>query len=86
VEEPARVEEPRAQPAAVEPQRASVARVDPKEILSSAGLQMVETDRSKAIQPAPEPEPIQLGRPRRERPAPAATEEVSLVQVETRNK
>jgi hypothetical protein len=70
----------------VETPRVNVPRVDPKEILSSAGLQMVETDRSKARQPAPEPEPTQLGRPRREKSAPAAAEEISLVQVETRNK
>jgi hypothetical protein len=59
--------------------------VDPKEILAGAGLQMVETDSSKARQPAPEPERIQLGRPRREKPAiqPASEE---LVQVETRDK
>jgi len=60
-------------------------RVDPKELLSNAGLQMVETDSSKARQPAPEPEPVQLGRPRRAKPA-AAAAETELVQVETRNK
>lgn len=59
-------------------------RVDPRELLSGAGLQMVETDSSKARQPAPEPEPVQLGRPRREKPAPAVAEETELVQVETR--
>jgi hypothetical protein len=59
--------------------------VDPKELLSSSGLQMVETDASKFVPVAPEPEPVRLGRPRRERPAvPAASEE--LVQVETREK
>lgn len=77
-----RVEEPR-----VEGGRAEEPRMEPKidarEALSSAGLMMVETDRSKA-QPQPEPEtPIHLGRPRRERPkAPAQDDE--LVQVETR--
>jgi len=80
-EEPVHVE----QPAAVESQPAPV-RVDPKVILESAGLQMVETNAAKARQPVVEAEPVQLGRPRRERPAaqPAAPEE--LVQVETRNK
>lgn len=99
-EEAPRMEAPRAEPEpvpvatpyvvtprAAEAPRVSAPRVDPTETLSSAGLQMVETDRSKAQQPVPEPEPVQLGRPRRERPvAPAAPEEVSLVQVETRNK
>ncbi len=59
-------------------------RQDPKELLSSAGLQMVETDASKARAPLPESEPVRLGRPRRERPASAPADE--LVQVETRNK
>jgi len=61
-------------------------RIDAKEVLSSAGLQMIETDSSKARQPVPEPEPVRLGRPRRERPAPAAETETELVQVETHNK
>jgi hypothetical protein len=61
-------------------------RIDAKEILSSSGLQMVETDSSKARQPVPEPEPAQLGRPRREKPAAAAVAETELVQVETHNK
>jgi len=60
-------------------------RVDPEQLLSEAGLQMVETDRIKAKQIMVEPEPVQLGRPRRERPKPAA-EEAELMQVETRNK
>jgi len=60
-------------------------RVDPEQLLSEAGLQMVETDRFKAKQIMVEPEPVQLGRPRRERPKPAA-EEAELMQVETRNK
>jgi ribonuclease E len=95
VEEPVRAEAPRAEaPREEAPRyeaprqetpRQETPRVDPKEILSSAGLQMVETDSSKARQPLPEPEPVQLGRPRRERPVatPASDE---LVQVETRNK
>jgi hypothetical protein len=79
------VETPHHETPRVETPRYEAPRADPKEILSSAGLQMVETDRSKAQQAAPEPEPMQLGRPRRERPAaPAASEE--LVQVETRDK
>jgi hypothetical protein len=60
--------------------------VDPKEVLSSAGLQMVETDSSKAKQFSAEPEPVQLGRPRREKAAVPAAAEAELVQVETRNK
>jgi hypothetical protein len=69
VEEPApRVEEP---------------RIDSKALLESAGLVMIETDRSKApAQPQAE-EPQQLGRPRRERPKPAPQDE-QLEQVETR--
>jgi ribonuclease E len=83
-EEP-RVAVPRAQAPRVETPRVEAPRVDPKELLASAGLQMVETDSSKTRQPAPAPEPVQLGRPRREKPAlqPASEE---LVQVETRNK
>ena len=53
----------RAEAAAQEP------KIDPKELLESAGLVMIETDRAKAppSQPAAE-EPQHLGRPRRERP------------------
>jgi hypothetical protein len=59
-------------------------RIDPKELLESAGLVMIETDRSKArVQPAVAEEPPPAGRPRRERPKPAAQDE-SLVQIETR--
>jgi len=81
-----RVEAPRVEAPRAPAPRVEAPRVDPKELLASAGLQMVETDRSKARPPVPEPEPIQLGRPRREKPAvvPPAPEE--LVQVETRNK
>jgi hypothetical protein len=90
-EEPAREEPVREEPVRMEaapapaPQPAP-ARLDPKEILESAGLQMVETNAAKVRQAAIEPEPVQLGRPRREKPMvqPAASEE--LVQVETRNK
>jgi len=85
VPEAPRVETPHYEAPRAEAPRVETPRVDPKEILSSAGLQMVETDRSKAREPLPEPEPMQLGRPRRERPVvPAASDE--LVQVETRNK
>jgi ribonuclease E len=70
----------------VEAPRYEAPRIDAKEILSSAGLQMVETDSSKAKQPVPEPEPVRLGRPRRERPVAAAPAETELVQVETRDK
>ncbi len=82
-EEPVQVE----QTVAPEPQPAPApARVDPKVILENAGLQMVETNAAKARQPVVEAEPLQLGRPRREKPAaqPAAAED--LVQIETRNK
>ncbi len=81
------VEEPRAEHAAPqEAPRYEAPRIDAKEILSSSGLQMVETDSSKAKQPVPEPEPVRLGRPRREKPAAAAAAETELVQVETQNK
>jgi ribonuclease E len=79
-------EAPRAEAPRVEAPRVQAPRIDPKEILSSAGLQMVETDASKARQPLPDPEPVQLGRPRREKPAAPAAAETELVQVETRNK
>jgi hypothetical protein len=80
-----RMEVPREETPRVEAPRYEAPRVDPKEILSTAGLQMVETDRSKSVQTAYEPEPVQLGRPRREKTAvqPASEE---LVQVETRDK
>lgn len=58
-------------------------RVDSK-ALETAGLVMIETDRTKASPPAPVEEPQQLGRPRRERPIPAPQEEPPLVQIETR--
>jgi hypothetical protein len=72
-------EEPRHE----EPRRAEP-RIDPKPILEDAGLVMVETDRSKAkVMPQAE-EPVNLGRPRRERPAAPAPESDSLVQIETK--
>ena len=85
VQEP-RIEQPRfEQPVQAEAPRYEAPRIDAKEILTSSGLQMVETDASKARQPVPEPEPVRLGRPRREKPVPSAAE-TELVQVETHNK
>jgi ribonuclease E len=57
--------------------------IDPKALLESDGLVMIETDRSKAPVAPVEEAPPQLGRPRRERPKPAAQED-ELQQVETR--
>jgi hypothetical protein len=90
VEEPRiehpRIEQPRAeQPVQAEAPRYEAPRIDAKEILTNSGLQMVETDSSKARQPVAEPEPVRLGRPRREKPA-ATGGETELVQVETHNK
>jgi hypothetical protein len=65
-------------------QRVEEPRIDPKEILESAGLVMIETDRSKVRIQAPvmeEPQPA--GRPRRERPKPPP-QDGELEQVETR--
>ena len=76
---PAPVESAPPVPVAREP------KVDPKELLESAGLVMIETDRSKAP-PAPQvEEPVHLGRPRRERPKDAAQDD-TLVQIETTRK
>lgn len=62
-----------------------VPRIDPKALLESAGLVMIETDRSKAqIQPPGVEEPQPMGRPRRERPKPPAAQDGELVQIETR--
>jgi ribonuclease E len=58
-------------------------RIDPKALLESAGLVMIETDRSKAPAPAPVEEPQHLGRPRRERPKPPSQDD-DLQQVETK--
>ena len=60
-------------------------KVDSRALLESSGLVMIETDRSKAQVAAPAEEPQQLGRPRRERPKPAAQED-ELQQVETTRK
>jgi len=86
VQEQLPMETPRAEAPQVETPRFEAPRIDPRELLSSAGLQMVETDASKARLPAPEPEPVQLGRPRREKQPAAAVAEAELVQVETRDK
>ena len=85
-EEAPREEAPRVEAPRVETPRYEAPRVDAGQILSSAGLQMVETDRSKAVQSLPEPEPAHLGRPRREKPVAPPVAETELVQVETRNK
>jgi len=88
-EAPAR-EQPREEPVRQEAVRVeqapapAPARVDPKVILESAGLQMVETNPSKARQPVPEPEPAQLGRPRRDRTVEQQPASEELVQIETR--
>jgi ribonuclease E len=84
--EPARSEpvrsEPRREPR--EPREPQQPRIDPKALLESAGLVMIETDRSKAPAPAPAEEPQQhLGRPRRERPKPPPQDD-DLQQVETK--
>lgn len=91
-EESAVREEPRQEPVRQEPAYAepapvqAPARIDPKQILESAGLQMVETDSTKVRRLPVEPEPVQMGRPRRERPAEPQPGAEELVQVETRNK
>jgi ribonuclease E len=85
-------EPPHQREAAIEPPapppspaaRVEEPRIDPKVLLESAGLVMIETDRSKApTQPMPAEEPQHRGRPRRERPGPAPQDE-ELVQIETR--
>lgn len=68
-------------PAPVVPAPAKPA--DPKALLSGAGLEMVETDPTRAKSYQLEEAPVQLGRPRRQRPAPAAPE--ALMQVETKS-
>jgi hypothetical protein len=67
------------------PAPAPVARApqaDPKEVLSTAGLVMIETDPSRAKSYTLEEEKVQLGRPRREKPKQAQEQ---LMQVETKN-
>lgn len=55
---------------------------DPKELLSTSGLVMIETDPSRPKSYQLEEEKVQLGRPRREKPKQA---EEQLMQVETKN-
>jgi hypothetical protein len=74
--------QPVEQPASVVTARAEVPKVDAKEVLSGAGLVMIETDPSRAKSYVLEEAPVQLGRPRRERPKQAPEE---LKQVETKN-
>ncbi|MCC6211037.1 MAG: hypothetical protein IT513_08365 [Burkholderiales bacterium] len=76
--------EPAAPAPVAEAPRPAVPKVDAREVLASAGLQMVETDASKSRPMESEPEPVKLGRPRRERAAQPRQEE-ALVQVETRD-
>jgi ribonuclease E len=84
-EEPREHREPvRVAPAAEAAPRRDEPRIDPKELLDSAGLVMIETDRSKAAPAVPQAEePVQLGRPRRERAKPS--EDEPLQQVETKH-
>src|SRR5687767_2512424 len=80
--EPVTAEPARAEPVRHEPQ---APKIDPKVLLESAGLVMIETDRSKASAVnAPVEEPLHLGRPRRERPKPQAAPDDELQQVETK--
>jgi hypothetical protein len=82
-EPPSRAEE---RPSYVEerPSRSEQPKVDSKVLLETAGLVMIETDRSKApAQPQAQEEAPNLGRPRRER-AKAQPQDDTLQQVETR--
>jgi ribonuclease E len=72
-----------AQPAPVEQPTPPAPQADPKEVLSSSGLVMIETDPSRSKSYQLEEAPVQLGRPRRERPKQSAADE--LMQVETKN-
>jgi hypothetical protein len=66
------------------PKKAEEPRIDPKELLESAGLVMIETDRAKVhVQPAIAEDVQPVGRPRRERPKPPPQDD-SLVQIETK--
>lgn len=87
-EEPRQVQEYRPEPEPQrEPPRPEQPRVDPRELLESAGLVMIETDRAKAPPAPPQPdEPQRLGRPRRERPKAVAPQDEELVQIETGRK
>jgi hypothetical protein len=76
---------PRVEVQRVEAPRYETPKIDPKELLESAGLVMIETDRAKAPPSQPvEEEPQRLGRPRRERPK--TSESDDLVQIETGTK
>jgi hypothetical protein len=57
-------------------------RFDRQQVLSTAGLQLVETKAGAAAVPVPA-EDVALGRPRRQRSEAPAAEE-PLVQIETR--
>jgi ribonuclease E len=83
-QEPVRQEPVHAEPAPASASVPALVRVDPKVILERAGLQMVETNPTKARQPLPEPEPVQLGRPRRDKPVEQQPASEELVQIETR--
>lgn len=63
------------------PRESPTLAVDAKAYLGEAGLQLVETDPSKAASTQPEPEPTKLGRAR---PVRSRADEEELVQVETR--
>ena len=80
-----RVEEPAPREEAPRREKPAQPKVDPKELLESAGLVMIETDRSKAVpvQPVAE-EPQHVGRVRRDRPKPPPPQEDELVQIETK--
>jgi hypothetical protein len=79
--EPVTAEPARPSPVRHEPQQP---KIDPKVLLESAGLVMIETDRSKApVVSVPAEEPLHLGRPRRERSKPQAQDD-ELQQVETK--
>ena len=71
------------QPAPAATARPIAPQADPKELLSSSGLVMIETDPSRSKSYQLEEERVQLGRPRRERPKSSASE--GLMQVETKN-
>jgi ribonuclease E len=70
-------------PAPVAPVPAAAPKVDAKELLSSSGLVMIETDPSRSKSYQLEEAPVHLGRPRKERTKQTAPEE--LMQVETKS-
>ena len=81
---PPPVREAREERSAPPPPRVEEPRIDPKELLESAGLVMIETDRSKAVVQTPVVEaPQPVGRPRRERQK-SPSQDDPLVQIETR--